>query len=360
MDYGRSSVDQRFDTGTASVLLDNRSGDFDMFNTSGTYHPNVRIGTPIRITAALDGVSGTFPLFYGSARAWLPDYPTGNIDSTCTVTLADGFYTLNNEDLAGLSYPAQRTDERITAVLDDIGWPAALRDLDTGVANVQAVDFAQPGDGGDHSALAHLLDVAESEAGVLFMGRDGSVVFRNRVDQGGATGLATYDGADDYSDIDPKPDDAVLYNVIRIARKKGAQVEYIDATSVAAHDRRVLTRDSMPMGSDAEVLSVAQWLAILFGEQRQRIDGLRFKPLKDADLLEDVVTFGLRDVVTIQHDPPGTGDTLDALCAIEQIHVEVSPADMTVVWAVVPLTDAEQGPFFQLDVSALDSDAALA
>lgn len=357
---GRPSVDQRFEAGTGFALLDDRSGDLTPTNVSGTYYPNVKIGVPVRILAQLDGESTTIPLFYGSARSWRTEYPQGNHDARSRVTLADGFYTLNHLDLAGQSYPKQRTDQRITAVLDDVGWPAGMRDLDTGVATVQATSFASPGDGGDHSALAHLLDVAEAEAGVLFMGADGAVVFRNRVAQASASPVATYDGEDDYSEIDPKPDDAVLYNVIRIARKKGAQVEYIDAASVDSHDPRVMTKDSMPMGSDSEVLSVAQWLAILFAQERQRIDGLVFKPIKDETLAGQLLNLELRDVLTVQHDPPGPGSTLDALSAVEMIRHEFPPKDFTTTLSVVPLTDAEQGPFFQLDVSALDSDAALA
>jgi hypothetical protein len=354
-DRGRASVDQRFEVGTGTLMLDNRDARFDPFNTTGPY--SVKIGVPVRITALLDGDPTVHPIFYGSVRAWRPSYPQGNTDSATGVTLADGFYTLNQEDLAGFSYPAQRTDQRIAAVLDSIGWPAGLRDLATGVATVQATSFAQPGDGGEQPALQHLLDVAESEAGALFMGPDGKVVFQNRVAQSGAVSAATYDGQDDYSNLDPKPDDAVLYNVIRIAREDGAQVEY-DGSGGAA--RRVLTRDVMPMGNDGEVLNVAEWLYTLFGEQRRRIDGIRFKPRKSVTLLAEMVSFDLRDVITLQHDPPGAGDTLNALCAIEHIHHEFPPEDWTTVWSVVPLTTTETQAYWILGTSTLGTTTRLA
>jgi len=348
---GRPSVDQRFDTGTGSLVLDNRDGRFEPFNTSSPYDPDVVIGTPIRITAQPDGESVS-PVFYGSARGWIPEYPTGNIDATVHVSLADGFLTLNQEDLSGLTFPAQTTDERIDAVLDAVGWPAGLRAVSPGLGTVQAVEFALPGDGGEQSALLHLQDVAEAEAGVLFMGADGTVVFQNRVAQSGATSQATFDGTL-YSELDIQPDDAVLYNVLHIAREDGAQVVY-DAS--AGRPRRVLTRDVMPMGNDAEVLSLAEWLYALFGEQRRRIDGLAFKPFKSAGLL----AAELRDTVTVQHDPPGTGVALNALCAVEGIDQSFAPEDLTTVFSLVPLVETETQDYWILGTSELEVSTRIA
>ena len=354
---GRASVDGRFDTGTATITLDNRTGRFTPDNTAGAYYPNVQIGVPIRIGAVTDAV--TYWLFYGSARSWPPAVPTGNIDSTVTVPLADGFYNLNLADLAGESYTAQSTNARIAAVLDDIGWPAGLRTLDTGIGSVQATDVAQPESGGEQPALDHLLDVAEAEAGCLFMGSDGSVVFQNRVAQSGATPTITWDGTGDYSDITFAYDDSVLFNDIRIAREDGAQVTYVNTTSVAAHGRRVLTRDVMPMGNDAEVLNVAEWLSGLFGDQRLRITGLRVKPLKAQTLLEQCLDLELRDTITVQHTPPA-GDSLDVDCAVEQIVHDFTPGDWTTTLVVVPLTTIETQSYWILGTSELGTSTRLA
>jgi hypothetical protein len=353
---GRASVDQRFETGTASLVLDNRDGRFTADNPSSPYYPDVKIGVPIRITA--EWASVTYPVFYGSARSWPPDYPTGNIDSTVTMPIADGFYNLNLEDLAGQSFDAQPTDERIIAVLDAIGWPAALRDIDDGVATVQTTDVAQPNDGGEQPALAHLLDVAESEVGVLFMGGDGKVVFRNRVAMSAITSAATFDG-EDYSEIGLRYDDSILYNDIRVAREDGIQVTYVNTTSVSEHGRRVLTRDVMPMGNDPEALNVAEWLSALFGEQRLRIEGLKFKPLKSTALMTSMLDLDLRDAVTVQMSPPGV-DALSQLSAIEHVRHEIRPQDWTTVWSVIPLTELEQMEFWILGTHQLDISTRLA
>lgn len=348
---GRPSVDGRFQTGRASVVLDNRDGRFNPANTAGAYYPNVSIGIPVRVTV-VEGTSSSYPVFYGSAREWSPQYPK-NQDSFVVLPLADGFYDLNLEDLAQESYDAQRTDQRIAAVLDDVGWPSALRDLDTGIATVQATDFAQPNDGGEQPALNHLQDVAESEVGALFMSADGKVVFQNRVAMSGASAEATFTNAD-MSELHVAHNDNYLWNVIRIAREDGIQIEY-DASSGAP--RKVLTRDVMPMGNDAEALNVAEWLAGVFGNQRLRVDSLKLKPL--AVGVDDVFGLELRDMIQVQHTPPG-GDSLNQACAVEQITHTFRKGDWTTVLSVTPLSTLESQSYWILDTSTLGGSTRLA
>lgn len=354
---GRSQVSDRFSTGTGSLTLDNRDGRFTPDNTSGAYYPDVQIGVPIRIRAQADGGS-VQDLFYGSVRSWPPAYPQ-KVDSVVTVPLADGFYNLNQADIGGESYVAQPTDARIGAVLDDVSWPAGLRDLDDGIGLVQAVDVAQPEDGGEQPALRHLLDVAEAEAGALFMGADGNVVFQNRVAQSGVSPSLTFTGSD-YSDVRLAFDDSVLFNDIRVAREDGAQVTYVNTSSVTAHGRRVLTRDVMPMGNDSEVLNVAEWLSGLFGDQRLRVTGLVFKPRRDATLFDNLLGLELRDAVTVQVDPPDGGDDLDVDCAVEQIVHRFVPGDWTTELSVIPLTTIETQGYWILGTSELGTGTRLA
>jgi hypothetical protein len=339
---GRVSLAGRFSTGTGELVLDNRDGRFNPDNTAGAYFPNVRIGTPIRIR------EGATPIFYGSARKWPPAYPKTQ-DSYVSVSLVDGFYNLNLEDLHGKSYPAQTTTERLAAVLDDISWPAALRDLDFPVATVQATEFAAPADGGEQPALPHLLDVAEAEVGVLYMSADGKVTFRNRIAHSGATASEFFTDSE-MSEIVTSYDDDFFFNDIRVAREDGAQIQVVNATSVSTHGRRVLTRDVMPMGNDSEAQTVGEWLADIFGEQRLRIDSVKFKMHDAAPFYTNVLGLELRDYVNVTHIPPG-GDTIDQDCAVEQIRHDMIPGDWTTFLSVAPLSELETQVYWQLGVA---------
>jgi len=348
---GRPTITGRFAAGTATLTLDNRDGRFNPENTAGAYYPDLQIGIPVRIYEDAE------PIFYGSARAWPPAYPKTQ-DSFVTVPLVDGFYNLNLEDLGGDSYPAQSSTSRLTAVLDAISWPAGLRDLDTGLASIQAVDIAQPSDGGDQPALLHLLDVVEAEAGTLFMSRDGKVTFRNRIALSGISPAVSFADTE-LSGLTVAYDDDYLWNEFRIAREDGAQVIYVDTTSVAAHGRRALVRDVMPMSNDAEVLNLAEWLAAVFGAQRSRIEGLTLVMHDTAAHLDDVLGLELRDLINVTHVPPG-GDTINVDCVIEGIRHVMVPGKWTTYLSVVPAAETETQDYWILDTSELEVSTRIA
>jgi hypothetical protein len=349
---GRSSVGGRFGSGTAALVLHNRDGRFTPDNTAGAYYPNVVVGVPVRITKTI-GMT-TYPVFYGEARAWPPDYPRGGGD-TVTVPLADGFYTLNLEDLSGAEFDAQATDVRLDAVLDHVGWPVALRDFSTPLGSVQATSFALPNDGGEQPALQHLLDAVEAEAGTLFMSAAGEVVFRNRIQHSEATPTVSWVSGDIHQ-LYTAYDDDYLWNVIQVAREDGAQVVY---DSSAGSPKRTLTKDVMPMANDAQVLNVAEWWSLLFGTQRLRIEELTLKPLKETGLLDEVLGLELRDLVNVTHTPQD-GDVIDQDCAVEMIRHAVYREDWTTTFSVVPLATVESQGYWILGTSELGTSTRLA
>ena len=351
---GRSATTGNFRTGKATVLLDNSDGRFTPENTAGAYTPNVVIGLPIRIQANYSATD--YDLFYGSVREWPPKKHGPNYASV-RVPLADGFYTLNLEDLDTQTYAEELCNVRIGNVLDDIGWAGALRTLATALAQVQATTFASPASGGEQPALRHLLDVAESEAGVLFMGQDGKVIFQNRLQHSGAGSPAiTFDG-DDFSDIVLNYTDKYTWNVVRISREDGGQVE-VDASGSAP--RSVLTRDVMPMSNDPEALNVGEWLSAVYGSQRLQVERLKFHMVKNANAFTaDLLSLDLRDSVTVQHTPVA-GDAVDQDVAIEQIVHRIRPQDWQTTLHVVPLTATELADYWILDTSLLDTQTVLA
>jgi len=348
---GRPTIDGRFAAGTATLTLDNRDGRFNPENTAGAYYPDLQIGIPVRI------YEDSEPIFYGSARAWPPAYPKTQ-DSFVTVPLVDGFYNINLDDLGGESYSAQTTTARLTAVLDAISWPAGLRDLDAGLASVQAAEIAQPGDGGDQPALLHLLDVVEAEVGTLFMSRDGKVTFRNRVALSGVSPSVSFTDAE-MSGLTVAFDDDFMWNEFRVAREDGGQVIHVDTASVTAHGRRALVRDVMPMSNDAEVLNVTEWLAAIFSGQRSRIDGLKLVMQDTAAHLDDVLGLELRDLINVTHVPPA-GDTINQDCVVEGIRHEMVPGGWTTYLSVVPVTEFETQGYWILGTSELGTETRIA
>jgi hypothetical protein len=86
---------------------------------------------------------------------------------------------LNHYKLGTAPWAGDTTGQRVSRLLDIIGWPAALRSIDTGLTVLPGLAsdaFAN----GPIDTLQHFQSVVEAEGGRLFTGRDGSLVFHER------------------------------------------------------------------------------------------------------------------------------------------------------------------------------------
>jgi hypothetical protein len=181
--YGRTFTWQRgkqnelnqLQAGTASLTLKDPLSYFDPSNTASPFYPNVKPGLPIR--AVLLVGSTMYPLFYGFAER-LPR--TARVSSVYTerqIDLTDGFALLAYAGLGGASFPQQTSDQRVSAVLDYIGWPTLQRVIGTGSETLQDVAFPAED---TTTAQAHLQAVADSEDGLLYVDGANNVVFVGR------------------------------------------------------------------------------------------------------------------------------------------------------------------------------------
>lgn len=181
---GRSDELSRIEAGTATILLDNADRAFDPTNTGSAYYPDVVPMRRIRILARWGGVE--YPLYYGFAMAWTPVYGgvTGN-DAYVQVACVDMFEALSLFPLSGAVFAEQATGTRVGAVLNEVGWPAGERTIDTGthVAVAEQADAKTGLSPAVGSALAYLQEVTYAEGGLLFIGPNGYVVFRDRRDR---------------------------------------------------------------------------------------------------------------------------------------------------------------------------------
>lgn len=69
---GRKHELDRIEAGTATVVLNNSSGNYWRNNAAGTYYPNVKPLVPIRLSVAYGGV--TYPIWRGMVESFNPDW----------------------------------------------------------------------------------------------------------------------------------------------------------------------------------------------------------------------------------------------------------------------------------------------
>jgi hypothetical protein len=213
---------------------------------------------------------------------------------------------------------------RIGWLLDEAGWPAGLRDLDTGESELGPV-FVD-----DRPTMDLLWETVEFEDGNLFVARDGDITFVDRtapyVDTTATVAQATYSytGANskaqgvtfDYSD-------ELLANHAVVTSSSGLIAEAEDATSIARYLRRT-KKQTIPQSSPTSAQSLADWIVLTKKNPQRRITSLRVPTSRDTTTFDQTVGLELGYRVTVTLDPPGTG-TISEAVVVEGIDHDVTP-----------------------------------
>jgi hypothetical protein len=256
----------------------------------------------------------------------------------------------------------QRTDERITFVLDELGWPANLRDLEVGNTSLGHATF-KPGDG----ALEYLRVVNASEDGLLFTAADGTFRFLDRywryLNTLAATSQFTFtdqDGDQGYAEFQLDLDDDLLVNIARFTRRDGTEQVASDPTSVTAYGEAEKQQTNLLHRTDAETLALAQWTVVTQSEPLPRIPKIRI-PLHrySAADQETILGLDLGHRVTCLRTPQGVGAEIDLDFLIDGIRHDVGGGEWWTDLYVSPVpTDTVN--LFILDTSELDGPDVLA
>lgn len=353
-DRGRSSVVDRVDPGTGRITVRNHDGAFDPINSSSPYYPDLKISTPILMEVDHDTV--TYPVFRGMIETLPIEYTSAGKHSTAEITFTDLMTALAGASIEGQEYPEELSGSRIHAVLDDVGWPAGMRDIDVGSSLLPA---ASPGG----TALNHIQQVLDVEAGFFFIAANGDAVFRARA-SGAIVPEATFSDTAgvSYRNISRNYNRDFFYNTVIATRPDGAPQTAADDDSIDEFGPFALPIDA-PFRDDNAALNVAQWQLARLANIVDRIESLQINPDSDESTMWPVaVGLELRDGVTVEFQPPGGGDAVNQQSVVEGIQHEVdAQADTWIttfkVWA---LSDVENQGYWILGESALDVDAVLA
>jgi hypothetical protein len=94
---GRADELSDFESGNATVVLDNRSRIFDPFYTTGTYYGKLLPRRQIKIEATISSV--VYPVFRGFVEGWPVTITDAGYDTTVTVQCFDALGLLADEEL---------------------------------------------------------------------------------------------------------------------------------------------------------------------------------------------------------------------------------------------------------------------
>jgi len=273
---GRNRILDKFEAGTATVVLQDETGAFNTANTSSPYYGKLIPLRKIRIYSEYNGVR--YPLFYGFIQSYTTHFAIGADDvNSVTLQCVDGFRLLNNVYFN--TVPGAATGDlsgaRVNQLLDLAAWPTASRIVDAGTSTLQN----DPGTANRNLLDAIQLVADKSEFGNFYIDADGEAVFLSRATLETRTSQTptTFkdDGtAIDYQGIEVLHDDVLILNDVKVNRLGGAVQEVQDTDSQAVYFTHTGIRQDILVQTDTEALDQAKMLLTMRKDASVRISSL--------------------------------------------------------------------------------------
>jgi hypothetical protein len=291
-------------------------------------------------------------VYTGTVEDWNLDYALSG-DSTATVSCADGLSSIAQAVAPVGTATAQLSGARINAYLTEAGWPAAQRSISTGQATLAADPIAE-----NTNAIAYLQKAADSDPGVLFVGKSGLMTFRDRADLQAFTSNVTFGtGGIPFTDIRVEYGSEELYPVIEVEYWGGTAVASLtvsNAASVAAYGENTLAVSTL-LASATDATTLGTFLSNRYGSPQYRVTGLTvgLHGLGSSDVSK-ILGLELGDMVQVVWTPNGVGSAISQFVTVEGIDHSANPSTH-----FVTLTLSETFASFQLDSAVfgvLDDD----
>lgn len=242
---------------------------------------------------------------------------------------------------------------RLERILDDVGWPAGDRDIDTGLTLHGPY---QPAGG---PALPALRDVERAGQGIVFVNRAGEVAFRDRETIWASTPAVVF--SDDGSDIEyvagnPAANSVdTIRNIVTVTWGAGA-ITRRNAASVTAYGeaRETLDCPTLPTGDVAGDLT--GYVLRLKAEPEQVIPALTVDVFPNTSTnLEAALDREIGDVVQIERTPMSVGSQIVKTAMVLGIEALGSASQITANLYLSPVTLGEDAPYLMCGSSAANS-----
>ena len=304
---GRNAQADQFQTGTMSLRIVDQNGDFNPQNPASPYYELLDPMRKVFISATYNGVD--YPIFSGFITSYTTTTPKNALDVVyTTITAVDAFRLAQNAQVSTVTgaTAGDLAGTRINQILDQIGWPSSLRDVDPGLTTLQA----DPGTA--RTSLQAMQTVETSEYGALYVNSSGAFVFQDRsVTTGSIGGTPTVfndDGTDiPYNNAVWRLDDTLVYNQAIVTRSGGTPQVATNAASIAKYFVHSYNQQDLLMQTDAVALNYAQAYVASRAETSIRCDAIEldlYSPSYNAGILA-ALTLDFFDPVTITTNQPG-------------------------------------------------------
>lgn len=335
---GRSRQLERFTAGNANVALNNFGASarkYDPLNTAGPYY-----GSLVPRKQIVIDVGGT-AIYTGQIADWNYSYSLSG-ESIAEPSAVDALGYVAQQNLTGGTATSQKSGARVGAILDEIGWPSATRNIATGDATLDA-NYVQPGS----NALQILSQVGDvSEPGAVFVGAAGDFIFKSRSQLQSYTSNVVFGGtavgAIPFVQIQPIYGSEELYNEIAVTYTAGTvvggTVVASDAASQTAYGVINKNYDTF-LASAVDAGDYASYQVSLHSQPVWRVNALSvfLESLTDAQQAQ-VLGLDLGSVVLVNYTPNNVGSAISQYSTIEQIEHQATPKEHRITFTLSKTT----------------------
>jgi len=339
---GRNALADQFQTGQLTLRIVDQDGNFNPTNPSGPYYQLLTPMKKVQISATYSGT--TYAIFSGFITSYVNTQPKDATEvAYTTIQAVDAFRLAQNAQVSTITGASagNLSGTRINQILNEIDWPATMRDIDAGLTTLQA----DPGTA--RTSFGAMQTVAESEYGALYVDTNGSFVFQDRAVTAGSIGGAVTTFNDNgtgisYANAIWKLDDTLIFNSAQVSRAGGSPQSAINQASIDKYFIHSYNLQDLLMQSDAVALDYARAYVASRAETAVRCDGI------ELDLYTSNYNTGILaalqldffDPIRVVTTQPG-GSTLDNTLQIFGVATTITPNSFRVFFTTLePVIDA--------------------
>jgi len=316
---GRSSEASTVDAGLANVVLDNRNRIYDPLvgPEVSPYAPSI-----IPRKALVVELFGR-RIFSGQIEDWDLQYEKGG-NSISIAKTADPFALLAQQVYSASFVAASApSGAAIAAAASGAGWPMGRTDLDVGTIDIGENEVRE-----DTNVLTYLQGLAQSEAGLLFISRNGSLTFRDRTAALLRTDLLFSDDGEGvpFSEIEIEYGTEFLYTRIEVDWIGG---QVVDEDAAAALDYGVTTlRVRTLLATEQEAEEFANFLVERYRQPTVRIKGLEIEMRAITEAQQQaIVNLDIGSIVFVRFTPNRIPPAIFQELQVEAIEHSIVPGD---------------------------------
>lgn len=313
---GKSQALDRIDAGTSNIILDNSDRLFDPLYELGFYYGQLVPGREVKVSCNAYPVISSFIDDIDIA------YEPSN-KSIVSIQSSDALSNLTINNLPAVTPVVELSGARVTRVLDlpEVNWPLADRTIDSGNSELTSVAITE-----GTQTVSYLQLVATSEAGNIFISKNGKFVFQERNNAPGVIDVAFTDEASvvgytaiPFTDLSVVYGSEQLYNRIVISNNKAIADEVVaeDTDSQVTYGPRSYSQTGLLNNSAIDLQYLADFLLARFKEPQYRFQSLSVV----LDVLTEsqqnkVLDLEIGDIVNVRFTPSGIPPVIEQLSRV--------------------------------------------